>query len=112
MLIQFTNTLCCLELVERWAMMKMVLFIMKSLRIKDLLVWEVSLTLTVNMASMVSLSLKDLLAEEVTLTLMGMLASLVRLRVKDPLVEEVSLMGQMYLVGALARKVMGVVGKY
>ena len=63
MLVDFTDTICCLELVERWAMMNMVLFIMKSLRIKDLLAEEVSLTLTGNMASMVSLRLKDLLAE-------------------------------------------------
>ena len=49
--------------------MKMVLFIMMSLRIKDLLVEEV----------------------------------------KDPLLEEVSLMGQKYLFGALASKVMGLV---
>jgi hypothetical protein len=56
-LIHFTDTLCCLELLERSAMMKMVPFIMKSLRIKDLLVEEVSLTLTGNMASMVSLRL-------------------------------------------------------
>ena len=112
-------------------MMKMVLFIMWSLRMKDLLLEEVSLTLTVNISSMVSLRLKDLLAEEVTLTLMegmasmvslrmkdllvekvtltliGNMASLVSLRVKDPLVDEVSLMGHKYHVGKLASNVLG-----
>ena len=63
MLVHFTDTLYCLELVERWDMMKMVLFIMKRLRIMDLLVEVVFLTLTGNMASMVNLRLKDLLAE-------------------------------------------------
>ena len=51
-------------------MMKMVIFIMWSIWMKDLLLEEVSLTLTVNISSMVSLRLKDLLAEEVTLTMM------------------------------------------
>ena len=82
---------------------------MVSLRLKNLLAEEVTLTLMEGMASMVSLRMKDLLVEKVTLTLMGNMASLVSLRVKDPLAEEVSLMRQKYHVGAMDSKVMGLV---
>ena len=77
-----------------------------SLKMKDLMVEEVTLTLIWNMVSMVSLRKMDLLVEEVSLTLMGNMASMVSI---VSLLMKVSLVQHKYHVVALAIKVMKLV---